>query len=258
MPTAVAAERGHAPDVASLRVLLLQVRDHRQAELQERECFVGLSGLAPDRFRYHNLFERPELTYADARAADLVVIGGAGAHSVTEQHSFSRPLAAFVERWVGDGRPLFGSCFGHQFLAQALGGRVETDLARKELGTLDVELTDAGAADPLFAATPRRFAAQFGHNDRVVELPRGGVDLAFTELCPTQAFRIADRPVWGCQFHVELDPDRMVQRASIYRGGYLPDEGALERLRASLRPSPDASRLFARFLTLAAGAIAAR
>lgn len=258
MPTAVAAERGHAPDTASLRVLLLQVRDHREAELQERECFLAISGLAPDRFSYRNLFERPELTLADAREADAVVIGGAGAHSVTEEHPFTRPLAAFVERWVDQGRPLFGSCFGHQFLAQALGGRVETDLARKELGTFDVELTAAGAADPLFAATPHRFAAQFGHNDRVVELPRGGVDLAFTELCPTQAFRIADRPVWGCQFHVELDPERMIRRASIYRGGYLPDEGALERLRASLRPSPESSRLFSRFLSLAAEAVAAR
>jgi GMP synthase (glutamine-hydrolysing) len=103
---------------------------------------------------------------------------------------------------------------------------------------------------------PRRFAAQFGHNDRVVELPPGGVDLARTELCPVQAYRIAGLPVWGCQFHVELDPRRMVERASIYRSGYLPDEDGIARLAAALRPSPEASTLFARFLELAAGVTA--
>lgn len=239
-----------------LTVLLLQIRDHREAELQERDCFVSISGLAAERFRFHNLLVDPGFDFDDAAGVDAVVIGGAGSHSVTEDHAFSAPLTRFVERWVGEGRPLFGSCFGHQFVAQALGGRVETDLARKELGTLDVELTAAGAADPLFAGLPRRFAAQFGHNDRVVELPPGGIDLAATEHCPVQAYRIAGRPVWGCQFHVELDPPRMIERATIYRSGYLPDEDGIARLAASLRPSPEASTLFARFLELAAGGAA--
>lgn len=246
-----------APEAAAeLTVLLLQIRDHREAELQERDCFVSISGLPAERFRFHNLLDDPAFGWDDAAGVDAVVVGGAGSHSVTERYEFTAPLARFVERWIGAARPLFGSCFGHQFVAQALGGRVETDLARKELGTLDVELTAAGAADPLFAGLPRRFAAQFGHNDRVVELPPGGVDLAFTELCPVQAYRIAGLPVWGCQFHVELDPRRMVERATIYRSGYLPDEDGLARLAATLRPSPESSTLFARFLDLAAGASA--
>ena len=239
-----------------LTVLLLQIRDHREAERQERDCFVSISGLGAGRFRFHNLLDDPGFAFEDAAGVDAVVVGGAGSHSVTEEYEFTAPLTRFVERWVGEGRPLFGSCFGHQFVAQALGGRVETDLARKELGTLEVELTAAGVEDPLFAGLPRRFAAQFGHNDRVVELPPGGVDLARTELCPVQAYRIADRPVWGCQFHVELDPRRMIERASIYRSGYLPDEDGIARLAAALRPSPEASTLFARFLELAAGVTA--
>lgn len=241
---------------AERTVLLLQIRDHREAERQERDCFVSISGLAPDRFRFHNLLERPDFGWDDAAGVDTVVVGGAGSHSVTEVYEFTAPLTRFVERWVGEGRPLFGSCFGHQFVARALGGRVETDLARKELGTIDVELTAAGTGDALFAGLPRRFAAQFGHNDRVVELPPGGVELARTELCPIQAYRIADRPVWGCQFHVELDPRRMVERASIYRSGYLPDDEGVARLAASLRPSPEAASLFARFLELAEGVAA--
>jgi GMP synthase (glutamine-hydrolysing) len=247
---------GPAVEPRAPRVLLLQIRDHAEAERQERRCFVEVSGLPPERFRFHNLLERPALTLDDAEDADVVVIGGAGSHSVTGEHAFDRPLARFVERWVELGRPLFGSCYGHQFVAQALGGRVETDLARKEIGSFDVALTPAGESDPLFAGLPPRFTVQLGHHDRVTELPPGAIELARSELCPVQAYRLVGRPVWGCQFHVELDERGMLERAGLYRAGYLPGD-ALERLRTALRPSPVASTLFARFLAIAAGELAA-
>ena len=233
------------------QVLLLQVRDLAVPERQERECFVHFSGLPPGAFRYWNLLERPEIAVSDCREADVVVIGGAGAHSVTEEHAFTGALACLVRDLVAAGRPLFGSCFGHQFLARALGGRVITDPEHSEVGTFDLELTAAGVADPWLAGLPLRFPAQFGHHDRVVELPAGAVELARTALCPNQAFRLAGLPVYGAQFHVELDPARMIERAGVYREGYLPDADGLERLRSGLRPSPEASTLLRRFLAVA-------
>ena len=263
MKAAPVEERRSTPGSPSaralpLRILLLQIRDHREAERQERAAFVAVSGLPADRFRFQNLLERPEIDFAAASDCDALVIGGAGAHSVTGPLPFDRQLGRLVEEWIEDGRPLFGSCFGHQFVAHALGGRVETDLERKEVGTFDVELTPAGEADPLFAGLPRRFPAQLGHHDRVTRLPPGGVELAYSARSPVQAYRIAGRPVWGCQFHVELDDRRMLERAAIYAEGYLPGDEELDRLRASLRPSPEASSVFPRFLDAAAAEIAAR
>lgn len=236
---------------AAQRVLLLQIRDQPATERQERDGFLEVSGLPASSFRYWNLLERPEISRRDCDGVDVLVIGGAGAHSVTEPHPFTGPLERLVREWVGEGRPLFGSCFGHQFLAEALGGRVITDAARSEVGTFDLELTAAGAADPWLAGMPRRFPAQFGHHDRVSVLPAGASELAATELCANQAFRVADLPVYGAQFHIELDPRRMIERASAYREGYLPDVDGLERLRRSLRPSPEASTLLRRFLAVA-------
>lgn len=233
-------------------ILLLQIRDQQQAELQERQCFVDISGRAATAFRYQNLLAEPEVDAATLAGVEAIVVGGAGSHSVTGKHPFSAPLTRLLRDQVAAGRPIFGSCFGHQFLAAALGGRVETDLDRAELGTYDLELTAAGVADPLFAGLPRRFPVQLGHNDRVVELPPGAVELARTERCPVQVFRLTGAPVWGCQFHVELTPERMIERATLYRAGYLPDEATLTRLAGSLRPSPEAASLFARFLDLAA------
>ncbi len=230
------------------RVLLLQIRDHPGAERQERECFVEFSGLPAAAFRFHNVLADPHVRWEEARAADAVIVGGAGAHSVTEEYGFTAPLAELVRRLVAERRPLFGSCFGHQFVAQALGGRVITDLERKEVGTHAIELTEAGRADPLFAGLPERFDVQFGHHDRVVELPPGAVELAFSDLCPNQAYRIAGRPVWGCQFHVELDDRRILERARVYQEGYLPGDDALARFAAAVRPTPVASGILPRFL----------
>lgn len=229
------------------RVLLLQIRDHGGAERQERDCFVEFSGLPESAFRFHNVLADPHLSRQEVGDADAVILGGAGAHSVTRDYEFTAPLADLVRWLVGEGRPLFGSCFGHQFLAQALGGRVITDLERKEVGTHPIELTAAGRADPLFAGLPERFDVQFGHHDRVVELPPGATELAVSELCPNQAFRVADRPVWGCQFHVELDRRRILERARIYQEGYLPGDDALARFAATVRPTPVATGLLRRF-----------
>ncbi len=231
---------------ADPRVLLLQIRDHPEAERQERECFVEFSGLPASAFRFHNLLANPQPPEDEAAAADVVIVGGAGAHSVTAEHPFSARLADLVRRRVAAGRPLFGSCFGHQFLAQALGGRVITDLERKEVGTHAIELTAAGRADPLFAGLPERFDVQFGHHDRVVELPPGAVELARSALCPNQAYRLGGLPVWGCQFHVELDERRILERARIYQSGYLPGDDALAAFAAAVRPTPVATTLLRR------------
>ena len=82
------------------------------------------------------------------------------------------------------------------------------------------------------------------------DLPPGATELAASALCPNQAFRLDGRPVWGCQFHVELDEARMLARAALYRDAYLPASDAMKRLADSLRPSPVAATLFARFLAL--------
>ena len=236
------------PALRALRLIVLQIRDQREVERQERDCFVELSGLAADQFDWWNLVDRPAIGPGDVEGYDAVVIGGAGAHSVTETYPFTALLARLVGVLARERRPLFGSCWGHQFVAQALGGEVRTDLEKKELGTYDVELTAAGRSDPWLEGLPSRFGVQLGHHDRVTRLPDGAVELAFSELCPNQAFRMEGAPIYGAQFHVELDKPRMIERAMVYRDEYLGDPGSLDRLVEALEPTPEASTLFRRFV----------
>jgi len=179
-----------------------------------------------------------------------VLIGGAGAFSVTADHHFSEPLREVVLRLIEADRPVFGACWGHQFLASATGGEVIEDKASTEVGTFEVEMTTTGAADPLFAETPRRFWVQLGHNDRVASLSPGWDELTYSDRCRYQTIRLADKPVYGTQFHSEMNEERLRQRLEVYLDDYVEDEEEYHRILWRLRPSIDADRLLARFLEL--------
>ena len=123
-----------------------------------------------------NLTPVPSMDRVDAASA--VMIGGAGTLSVTQTHPFDGALTDLVRTLCDRGRPLFGACWGHQFIARALGGTVVTDHDRREVGTHPVELTPAGRSDPLFDSMPPRFDAHMGHHDHVSKLPSGAIGLA--------------------------------------------------------------------------------
>lgn len=57
-------------------------------------------------------------------AADAWIITGSR-HRVYENHPWITPLEQLVREIQAAQRPLLGICFGHQIVAQALGGRVE-------------------------------------------------------------------------------------------------------------------------------------
>ena len=101
--------------------------------------------------------------------------------------------------------PYLGFCLGHQLLADALGGRCER-MERAEIGILDIDVTAAGRADPLFQGLPGRFQALQWHGVAVTDVPEGGVALASSPLCAIQAQRVGPR-AWGVQYHVEMTHD---------------------------------------------------
>lgn len=234
----------------NLRVTLLQIRSHQDAEEQEYLCFLERCRLRPEQMTAINLVERPELGWEHVEHADALVIGGAGEHSAVEEHPFTRPLTDVTLRWIDDDRPLFGSCWGHQFLAGALGGSVVTDMMNEEVGSLPIELTAEGREDPLFAGYPDRFTVQLGHHDRIGELPDELVVLARSDRCAVQAVRLAGKPVYGSQFHSEMTIEHMRARLLMYRDEYLPPGADPALLEKILSPSPEAELLLDRFLAL--------
>lgn len=231
-----------------LQVLLLQVRDHLPALAHEQLCFLDRLGLAPEQLLPVNLVEQALPPWSEVSAADLVVLGGAGSHSAYRDYPFTEPLMELLRRLVEDGRPLFGSCFGHQLLARALGGSVVCDPVAAEVGTFDVVLNEAGLGDPLFADLPASFPAHLGHNDQVCELPPGLISLASSARCRHQIVRVPGRPVYATQFHCELSIEAMRERLQMYRNGYLREDEEEAEVAARFRPTPVADSLLRRFV----------
>ena len=240
-----------APDLARVRVRLVQIRTNAAVLAEERQSFLDRTGLGPGQMATTNAVTDP-LSPALLDGVDAVMIGGAGAFSVTETYGWTQDLVGLCHAAADRGTPTFGSCWGHQFVARAFGGEVVHDPDRAEMGTHVVELTEAGAQDPLFSALPATFGVQMGHQDRVARLPEGAVELARNGRAPYQAFRLGGLPVYGTQFHSELDATTERQRLVAYRDHYpeMADDGRFQAVLDGLHETPEADDLLRRFLTL--------
>jgi GMP synthase (glutamine-hydrolysing) len=136
------------------------------------------------------------------RDADAFVITGSSS-SVTERAPWMLRAEELVRRIVAARVPLLGICFGHQMIAQALGGEVARNPRGREIGTVRVtRMADA----PVFAGLPRVFDVHATHVDSVARLPPGARVLATTVLDPVASFAVGDR-VFAVQFHPEFDAD---------------------------------------------------
>jgi len=150
---------------------------------------------------------RTEEPLPDPRAADGFIITGSSA-SVTERAAWMLRSEALIRRIADAGTPLFGICFGHQLVGQALGGRVAKNPRGREIGTVEVRVVPHAPRDPIFEGLGERFRANHTHMDSVVELPPGARLIAETDLESNAAFAIGDR-VKCVQFHPEIDGDAM-------------------------------------------------
>ena len=99
------------------------------------------------------------------------------------------------------GVPVLGLCYGHQFMCQALGGKVASADAR-EFGKTVIELeTNA----PLFHNLIGNNICWMSHNDFVAEPPAGFEVLAVTNDCPVAAVGNDAKKFYGVQFHPEVE-----------------------------------------------------
>ncbi len=174
-----------------------------------------------------------------------------GSHAmVTDRADWSESLAQWLRQAVPTGLPVLGICYGHQLLAQALGGEVADLEPAPEVGTVCVALTDEGLNDPLFHGLPPRFPAHASHVQSARRLPDNAIHLAQSEREPHHAFRIGAR-AWGVQFHPEFDTESM--QAYVKRWADKPNATGQDwaAIQAKVRETPEAALITTRFAQLA-------
>jgi GMP synthase-like glutamine amidotransferase len=131
----------------------------------------------------------------------LMVFGGSMHVDQNDQHLWLDPEKEFLRDALGRGVPILGVCLGSQLLAEAAGAAPHR-ISEPEIGWYDIEITEAGAADPLLGPLAPSVEL-FEWHHYVAPLPPGAVELARTPAC-VQAFRIEGKPAWGLQFHAEV------------------------------------------------------
>lgn len=99
-------------------------------------------------------------------------------------------------------RKMVGVCFGHQAMAEALGGRVEKSDRGWGAGLHDYEVV--GREPWMDGAGP--IAVPASHQDQVVVQPPNTEVVATSAFTPLAALAWTDRPAISFQFHPEFAP----------------------------------------------------
>ena len=117
--------------------------------------------------------------------------------SVYAEGSYHPNLDPIVGRY-----PVLGICYGAQLLSQTYGGKVESagtrEYGRAMLGSIDPDC-------PLFKGIQAPTQVWMSHGDSITALPEGYRVAASTDSVHFAAFQSATAPVWGVQFHPEVE-----------------------------------------------------
>jgi GMP synthase (glutamine-hydrolysing) len=156
---------------------------------------------------WHEHDVRTEEPLPHPKDADGFIVTGSSS-SVTERAPWMLRTEALIRDIVAARTPLFGICFGHQLVGQALGGHVAKNPRGREIGTLEVRVVPHGRRDPILSGLEDRFHANHTHVDSVLKLPAEATLLANTDLESHAAYAVGDK-VKCVQFHPVIDGDAM-------------------------------------------------
>ena len=183
--------------------------------------------LGEHRFEFvdHRVFDGDVPT--DPRACDAWCLTGSR-HGAYEPHAWIPPLEDLVRGAYGASVPMIGICFGHQLIAQALGGRVVKFDGGWSVGRVEYRF-DEGAGLP--GLDGRSLAVAAYHQDQVIEPPPGARSVAASDFCRHAAL-VYDSRALTVQPHPEFD-EAFLAGLIVTRGASLPAE-VRERAKASL------------------------
>ncbi|MFC2966743.1 type 1 glutamine amidotransferase [Acidimangrovimonas pyrenivorans] len=145
----------------------------------------------------------------DVKAADGWLITGSrfGAY---EDHPFIKPLEDFIRKAYDAHVPMVGICFGHQIIAQALGGKVEKFAGGWSVGPTEYEFDNG------------KVVMNAWHQDQVTEKPAGAECIGRSDFCENAAL-VYDTRAFTVQAHPEFADDFVGGLIETRGKGVVPD-----------------------------------
>ncbi|MGM8063003.1 glutamine-hydrolyzing GMP synthase [Vogesella indigofera] len=182
-----------------------------------------------------------DMPLADIQAfAPKAIILSGGPNSVYESDYQADPAIFSL------GLPVLGICYGMQFMAQSLGGKVEAGDTR-EFGYAEIQARHhskilEGLQDRIDDAGNGFLDVWMSHGDKVTALPAGFNVIAETPSCPIAAMADEARGFYAVQFHPEVTHTKrgteMLHRFVLHVAGAKPSwtmpnyiEEAVQKIR---------------------------
>ena len=216
------------------------------------QCDHVISQLLPEFGDYPDMFQRlllgvdPNLTFSvydltqdhfpeSVTACDSWVITGSK-WSTYDPDDWIRRAEGFIRELHTAKAPTVGICFGHQLIAQALGGRVEK---AADVGWgVGVHCTEIENCRPWMTPRQSKLSLLVSHQDQVTQLPEGALRLAGHDFCPIDMYEIGGHML-GFQGHPEFP--REYSRATMVRRRHLIGENTFAAGVESLEKSVNGS-----------------
>ena len=103
-------------------------------------------------------------------------------------------------------RRLIGICFGHQLIAQALGGRVQKTVTGWGVGVKSFDVKNPSTFSNWMDPQLKEMKLPVSHQDQVSQLPEGAQILLSSDYCPIGGFQVGDK-ILTIQGHPEFTKD---------------------------------------------------
>ncbi len=136
----------------------------------------------------------PTAALADVQQYEALIFSG-GPSSVYAENApkFNTEILEFT-------KPILGICYGHQVIAQTLGGEVKPGDV-KEYGTASIQIAETSG---IYAGLSSTETVWMSHGDSVKKIAPNFNIIASTPDCPVAAVEWPERKIFGLQYHPEV------------------------------------------------------
>tara|TARA_R110002124_G_scaffold133942_6_gene296502 strand:+ start:19324 stop:20031 length:708 start_codon:yes stop_codon:yes gene_type:complete len=201
-----------------------------------RQMFERMFDRTGQGFSYETINIADGAPFPDPASLEGMVITGSAA-GVYDDLAWLEPLRAFIRQSYTQRTPMLGVCFGHQIMADALGGDVRKSEKGWGLGRHVYGVTER---PDFMGEAPASLAVACSHQDQVINPPRDAQVILASDFTPNAGLAYRNGAAISFQPHPEFDDDYTIALAELRRGK-APDALVEKAVSSVATPSDSAA-----------------